>query len=219
MRRALWLLAGLPLRPRLACGGGSTDPAPTATPDPTTPALPTASPTPTATPAPAWWEEETPEPTPDLPMSRVWNVRVEATSDAEVTLTFDYHLDLAPEANVFVHMGLLPNVNIGLLDSEGDTIEWVGGELDPTEFGDDTVGGQGDAPLRRRRGRAFLYPRRNRQLRRLRRTHRDLLRAHPRRESRGVGYPVSKCRSVRFRPGARLERRSISKPTTSFASL
>ncbi len=142
MRRALWLLAALPLAFATACGGGSADPTPAATPDPATPAPATASPTATATPAPAWWEEETPEPTPDLPMSRVWNVRVEATSGDEVTLTFDYHLDLAPEANVFVHMGLLPNVNIGLLDSEGDTIDWVGGELDPTEFGDDTVGGQ-----------------------------------------------------------------------------
>ena len=144
MRPALWLLAGLAVALALACGGGGStdDPAPTATPDPTTPAAAAATPTPSATPAPAWWEEETPEPTPDLPMSRVWNVRVEATSDTEVTLTFDYHLDLAPEANVFVHMGLLPNVNIGLLDSEGDTIDWVGGELDPTEFGDDIVGGQ-----------------------------------------------------------------------------
>ncbi len=144
MRPTLWLLAGLAVALALACGGGGStdDPAPTATPDPTTPAAAAATPTPSATPAPAWWEEETPEPTPDLPMSRVWNARVEATSDTEVTLTFDYHLDLAPEANVFVHMGLLPNVNIGLLDSEGDTIEWVGGELDPTEFGDDTVGGQ-----------------------------------------------------------------------------
>ena len=142
MRRALWLLAVLPLAFAIACSGGSADPTQAATPAPATSAPATASPTATATPAPAWWEEETPEPTPDLPMSRVWNVRVEATSGDEVTLTFDYHLDLAPEANVFVHMGLLPNVNIGLLDSEGDTIDWVGGELDPTEFGDDTVGGQ-----------------------------------------------------------------------------
>ena len=143
MRRALWLLAVLPVALAIACGGDTTAPAPAATPDPATPAPATVSPTATATPAPAWWEEETPEPTPDIPMSRVWNVRVEATSGEEVTLTFDYDLDLAPEANVFVHMGLLPNVNIGLLDAEGETIEWVGGELDPTEFGDDTVGGQG----------------------------------------------------------------------------
>ncbi len=143
MRRVPWLLVALPAALVIACGGGSTDPAPTpaTTPGPATAAPATASPT--ATPEPAWWEEETPEPTPDIPMSRVWNVRVEATSAEEVILTFDYHLDLAPEANVFVHMGLLPNVNIGLLDSEGETIDWVGGELDPTEFGDDTVGGQG----------------------------------------------------------------------------
>ena len=138
--RRLWPLLALPAVLALACGGGSAPaPSPTPTPDPATPA-PTAAAT--ATPAPAWWEEETPEPTPDIPQSRVWNVRVEAASGAGVILTFDYHLDLAPEANVFVHMGLLPNVNLALLDSEGEAIEGIGGELDPTEFGDDTVGGQ-----------------------------------------------------------------------------
>ena len=142
MARRLWPLLALPAVLALACGGGSApEPAPTPAPDPAAPS-PTAAPTATATRAPAWWEEETPEPTPDLPQSRVWNVRVEATSDREVTLTFDYHLDLAPEANVFVHMGLLPNVNLALLDASGAAIVGIGGELDPTEFGDDTVGGQ-----------------------------------------------------------------------------
>ena len=137
----LWLLLALPLALAVACGGGSA-PAPTPTPDPATPA-PTATPSATATAAPAWWEdEETPSPTPDLPMSRVWNMRAEAVSPNEVTVTFDYHLDLAPEANVFVHMGLLPNIQLGLLDAAGETIKGVAGELDPTEFGDDTVGGQ-----------------------------------------------------------------------------
>ena len=103
---------------------------------------PTATPSATATSAPAWWESPTPSPTPDIPESRVWNMRVEALSDSEVTVTFDYHLDLAPEANVFVHMGLLPNINLILLDAAGETIEGTAGELDPTEFGDDTVGGQ-----------------------------------------------------------------------------
>ncbi len=140
MRRVLWLLVALPAALAIACGGGSADPAPA--PAPPTAAPATASPTATASPAPAWWEEETPEPTPDIPMSRVWNVRVEATSAEEVTLAFDYHLDLAPEANVFVHLGILPDLNVMLLDADGEPIEGVGGELDPTEFGDDTVGGQ-----------------------------------------------------------------------------
>ena len=140
--RALWSLATLPLALALACGGGGStpDPTPAPTPDPTTPAA--ATPTATATVAPAWWEEETPEPTPDLPMSRVWNVQVEAVSEGEVAVTFDYHLDLAPEANLFVHRGLLPTLNLALLDAAGETIKGTNGELDPTEFGDDTVGGQ-----------------------------------------------------------------------------
>ena len=136
--RGAWMLVALPVALALACGGGST-PDPTPAPAPTTP-VPTA--TPTATPAPAWWEEETPSPTPDLPMTRVWNVRAEAVSPNEVSVTFDYHLDIAPEANVFVHMGLLPTIQLGLLDAAGETIEGAAGELDPTEFGDDTVGGQ-----------------------------------------------------------------------------
>ena len=140
-RRALWLLALLPVALALACGGGDS-PDPTTAPDPTTPAAATPTATATATAAPAWWEEETPESTPDIPQSRVWNVQVEAVSGDEVAVTFDYHLDLAPEANLFVHMGLLPNFNLALLDADGETIEGTSGELDPTEFGDDTVGGQ-----------------------------------------------------------------------------
>ena len=140
--RGAWMLVGLTVALALACGGGSTpDPTPEPTPAPTTP-VPTATPSATATPAPAWWEEETPSPTPDLPMTRVWNVRAEAVSPNEVSVTFDYHLDIAPEANVFVHMGLLPTIQLGLLDASGETIKGTAGELDPTEFGDDTVGGQ-----------------------------------------------------------------------------
>jgi len=144
LARAPWPLLALVAALAVACGGGSesapdTTPSPAAsTPAPAAAATATASPTP----APAWWESPTPPPTPEFPMSRVWNARIEAASDAEVVLTFDYHLDLAPEANVFVHMGLLPNVNLILLDGDGGTIEGIGGELDPTEFGDDTVGGE-----------------------------------------------------------------------------
>ena len=138
--RRLWPLLALPAALALACGG-TASPDPTPNPAPTTPA-PTATPSATATSAPAWWESPTPSPTPDLPESRVWNMRVEALSESEVAATFDYHLDLAPEANVFVHMGLLPNINLILLDAAGETIEGTAGELDPTEFGDDTVGGQ-----------------------------------------------------------------------------
>ena len=139
----LWPLLALPIvfALALACGGGGSTPDATATADSTTPVA-TAAPTATATPAPAWWEEETPSPTPDFPMTRVWNVRAEAVSPNEVSVTFDYHLDIAPEANVFVHMGLLPTIQLGLLDAAGETIEGAAGELDPTEFGDDTVGGQ-----------------------------------------------------------------------------
>ena len=143
-RRALWLLAVLPVALALACGGGGStrEQTPTPDPDPTAPAAATPTATATATAAPAWWEEETPEPTPDIPQSRVWNVQVEAVSETEVAVTFDYHLDLAPEANQFVHLGLLPSFNLALLDAGGETIKSVSGELDPTEFGDDTVGGQ-----------------------------------------------------------------------------
>ena len=141
--RGLWTLLALVAVLAVACGGGS-DPAPDSPPTaaPSTPAAAAATPTASPTPAPAWWESPTPSPTPEFPMSRVWNARVEAAAEGEVTLTFDYHLDLAPEANVFVHLGMLPNVNLILLDAAGETIEGIGGELDPTEFGDDTVGGE-----------------------------------------------------------------------------
>lgn len=138
--RGLWLPIALVAALAVACGGGSeSEPAPTPAAAPATPA---ATPTASSTPAPAWWESPTPSPTPEFPVSRVWNARVELAGEGEVALTFDYHLDLAPEANVFVHMGLLPNVNLILLDAAGETIEGLGGELDPTEFGDDTVGGE-----------------------------------------------------------------------------
>ncbi len=141
--RGPWPLLAFVAALAVACGGGP-DPAPDPTPatPPSTPAAAAATPTASATPDPAWWESPTPSPTPEFPMSRVWNARVEAVSDDEVALTFEYHLDLAPEANVFVHMGLLPNINLILLDAAGETIEGASGELDPTEFGDDTVGGE-----------------------------------------------------------------------------
>jgi hypothetical protein len=135
----LWVL---PVILALACGGGATpDPTPTTEPPPT-PATSTATPTPTAT-ATAWWEDRVETPEPDgPPMSRVWNFRVERVSDAEVTVTFEYLLDLAPEANVFVHQGLLPDTLVALFDADGVAVGSVGGELDPTEFGDDEVGGE-----------------------------------------------------------------------------
>ena len=151
LARGLLPLLVLPLALALACGGGAAPPdpqpatAPAATPipttaqDPTTPP-PTATPTATAT---AWWEDRVETPEPDgPPMSRVWNFRVERVSDAEVTVTFEYLLDLAPEANVFVHQGLLPDTLVALFDAEGVAVGSVGGELDPTEFGDDEVGGE-----------------------------------------------------------------------------
>ncbi len=127
-----------------ACGGGSGA-APSAAPAATTPPSPTATPTPTpaASPAPAWWEEGRGTPTPPAPLvSRVWNTRVEAVSAGEVTVTFDYRLELAPEANVFVHQGLLPDTLVAVLDGEGDALGNIGGKLEPTEFGDDVVVGQ-----------------------------------------------------------------------------
>ena len=143
--RGLWPLLALVAAVAVACGGGSEpDPTPTAAPSTHVAAAAAAAATATAsaTPAPAWWESPTPSATPEFPMSRVWNARVAPADEGGVALTFDYHLDLAPEANVFVHMGLLPNVNLILLDAAGETIKGVGGELDPTEFGDDTVGGE-----------------------------------------------------------------------------
>ncbi|MCY3881006.1 MAG: hypothetical protein OXG61_02680 [Chloroflexi bacterium] len=147
--RALLPLLVLPALLAVACGSGTTPPDPTPAPTPPTArAAPTATPTPTATPAPAWWEEdqETATPHADL-VSRVWNVRVEPVSDGAVSVTFDYHLELAPEANVFVHIGLLPDVLVALLDADGVALGTAGGALDPTEFGDDAVGGEATFPI------------------------------------------------------------------------
>lgn len=147
--RGLLPLLVLPVALAVACGSGTTPPDPTPAPTPAaTRAAPTATPTPTATPAPAWWEEdqETATPRSDL-VSRVWNVRVEPVSDGAVSVTFEYHLELAPEANVFVHIGLLPDVLVALLDVDGVALGTAGGALDPTEFGDDAVGGEATFPI------------------------------------------------------------------------
>lgn len=142
--RGLLPLLALPVALVLACGEGTTPPDPKPpTPPSATRAAPAATPTPTVTPAPAWWEESEETPTPHGALvSRVGNLRVEPVSDAEVTVTFDYHLELAPEANVFVHMGLLPDVLVAVFDADGVALGTAGGALDPTEFGDDAVGGE-----------------------------------------------------------------------------
>ena len=153
--RGLLSLLVFPVVLAMACGSGTTPPDPTpAPPPPATRAAPTATPTraaptatptptPTATPAAAWWEEDQETATPHGALeSRVWNARVEPVSEGVVTVTFDYHLELAPEANVFVHIGLLPDVLVALLDADGVAHGTVGGALDPTEFGDDAVGGE-----------------------------------------------------------------------------
>lgn len=135
----------------LACGGGASAPEPSpssaasptarATPSPVTPTPDaTATPTPTAADA-GWWEEGSATPDAERPDSRIWNVRAEETAPGEALLSFDYFLSLAPEANVFVHMGANPDVGITLLDAAGETLGGVTGVLQPTEFGDDTVGG------------------------------------------------------------------------------
>ena len=131
----------------LACGGGASVPEPSPSP---TAASPTARVTPasvaTATPDATeadvgWWEEGSATPDAERPDSRIWNVRAEETAPGEAILSFDYFLSLAPEANVFVHMGADPDVGITLLDAAGETLGGVTGVLQPTEFGDDTVGG------------------------------------------------------------------------------
>ena len=148
--RGLLPLLVFPVALAVACGSGTTPPDPTPAPTPAaTRAVPTATPIPTATPAAAWWEEgDRRRPTPHGALeSRVWNVRVEPVSDSEVTVTFEYHLELAPEANVFVHIGLLPDVLVALLDADRVALGTVGGALDPTEFGDDAVGGEATFPI------------------------------------------------------------------------
>ena len=126
-----------------ACGG-STEPIATATPRaPATvtataadaAAAPTpATPTPSPTPAPG-------EPDGVHPPSLISNVRVEALLPDEVAVSFDYHLELAPEQNAFVHQGLLPVLGLTLLAADGDAIARVGDDLAPTEFGVNTAGG------------------------------------------------------------------------------
>lgn len=130
----------------LACGGSASAPEPSPSPvaSPTARVTPAsdATATPTATEADAgWWEEGSATPDAERPDSRIWNVRAEETAPGEAILSFDYFLSLAPEANVFVHMGADPDVGITLLDAAGETLGGVSGILQPTEFGDDTVGG------------------------------------------------------------------------------
>lgn len=126
-----------------ACGGGTDAPAPSPAASPAVRATPT--PVPAATPAPTeaagWWDEDTATPDAARPDSRIWNVRAEEVAPGEAALSFDYFLSLAPEANVFVHMGLFPDVNVTLLDAAGEALGSAAGGLRPTEFGDDTVGG------------------------------------------------------------------------------
>lgn len=151
--RFAWILVPLFVTVLIACGrDASSVQISTATPASGAPA-PTVTPTANGTAVPAWWEKQEPQSAGTLtaPLSRVWNVVVEAMNVNEVTVAFNYHLDIAPEANVFVHRGFLPDANVVLLDGEGRAIEGSVGELSPTEFGDDTVGGQ--AVFRIRTGR------------------------------------------------------------------
>ena len=145
---ALPLLAAVVVA--LACGGGATAPQPSpspapptvrATPSPTVTPTPSPTATPAATETDAGWWEDTATPDAERPDSRIWNVRAEESAPGEAVLSFDYFLSLAPEANVFVHMGFYPDVGIALLDAAGETLGSAAGNLRPTEFGDDTVGG------------------------------------------------------------------------------
>lgn len=126
-----------------ACGGVTGLPAPTPTASPAARATPTpvATPAATATEEAGWWDEDAATPDAARPDSRIWNVRAEEVASGEVALSFDYFLSLAPEANVFVHMGYDPDVNVTLLDAAGEALGSAAGGLRPTEFGDDTVGG------------------------------------------------------------------------------
>ena len=126
-----------------ACGGvtGLPAPSPTASPVARDTPTPVATPAPTATEDAGWWEEGAATPDAARPDSRIWNVRAEEVAPGEVALSFDYFLSLAPEANVFVHMGYDPDVNVTLLDAAGEALGSAAGGLRPTEFGDDTVGG------------------------------------------------------------------------------
>lgn len=131
----------------LACGGGATAPEPSPSPVASTAvATVTTTPSPVATPTATeavsgWWEGGAATPDAERPDSRIWNVRAEETATGEAVLSFDYFLSLAPEANVFVHMGFYPDVGVTLLDAAGEALGGAAGSLRPTEFGDDTVGG------------------------------------------------------------------------------
>ena len=57
-------------------------------------------------------------------------------------MSFDYHLELAPEQNAFVHQGLLPVLGLTLLDAGAEAIARIGDELAPTEFGLNAVAGE-----------------------------------------------------------------------------
>ncbi len=57
-------------------------------------------------------------------------------------MSFDYHLELGPEQNAFVHQGLLPVLGLTLLDAGAEAIARIGDDLAPTEFGLNTVGGE-----------------------------------------------------------------------------
>lgn len=129
----------------LACGGGATAPEPSPSP---VASRAVATVTTIATPSPAatesasgWWEGGRATPDAERPDSRIWNVRAEETATGEAVLSFDYFLSLAPEANVFVHMGFYPDVGVTLLDAAGEALGGAAGSLRPTEFGDDTVSG------------------------------------------------------------------------------
>ena len=140
---ALPLLAAVVVA--LACGGGATAPEPSPVASRAV-ATVTTTPSPVATPAATeaasgWWEGDMATPDAERPDSRIWNVRAEETAAGEAVLSFDYFLSLAPEANVFVHMGFYPDVGVTLLDAAGEALGGAAGSLRPTEFGDDTVGG------------------------------------------------------------------------------
>ena len=115
-----------------ACGGdGNAEPTATA-PPPTATAAPRES-TPTAT--------ATALPRPTHAPSTVSDVRAEATAPDEVTVSFAYHLELAPEQNAIIHLGYPPVLGVALLDAAGGSLGRFDGELDPTEFGIDEVSG------------------------------------------------------------------------------
>lgn len=125
----------------VACGGAAADPA-------QTPAVaPASTPQAEATPRPAWWEGDAPAATAGRPESRVWDVRL----SAEGALTFEYLLSLPPEANVFVHRGVMPLVNVALHDAAGNRLAATSGELRPTAFEGTIVAGRATLTVERQR--------------------------------------------------------------------